>query len=394
MPTLCLLLAALAQAPTSVVLALPRVVGSPREIAAAQVPLGRFGALAREAMPTGAEFTAPALALAARIGKAKVTMVLDTSAGDGPRDRLHVDADGNGKVDAGEQLSVSWEDGFAEVDLGVFALPVRVMLFAKPDGAIATARTCYHFGAPAHFGDTACAVTVIDMDLDGVVSRGDRWLCLAKEHMAKTSLANAMFMAREFDEPWLLGNRAVTIADVLDGDRLKLTFGAPAQSRNVVLATRNARSFAWFAAQFDLERAQFLAEHGIAADRPVTKDALVWYHTDDLDDARAHARELGRPLLVEFVTGGCPWCKRLQWLNYRDAEVVARLRDFALVRLDNDLDLARSAERLGLRGVPQVGVFDAAGDLVHKLRGWSPPDQHARALDAARVAVGLAAVAR
>ena len=46
-----------------------------------------------------------------------------------------------------------------------------------------------------------------------------------------------------------------------------------------------------------------------------------------------------------------PWCKRLDWLNYRDKEVAKRLDRYTLVKLNVDLDRERTAARLGLKGV-------------------------------------------
>lgn len=391
---LCLLTIPFLQQPAPLELQLARVVADdPRHVAAAQVPLPALAPRAANAMPAGATWTDRALGLRARLVDREVDLVLDAATDGGPRTRLFVDADADRAVDAGEILAVAWEDGFAEADLAPLGIPARLMLFERPGGIVkATARTLYHFRAEAEFDGVPHALVVIDMDLDGVASRGDRWICSTAPHLAKISLGNAMFMARELDEPWFVGAQTLTILETLAGSKLRLRHGAPLEPRHVVLARRNERNAKWFDEQFDLEREQFLTEQRIDPTRPRVPTPLEWYHTDDFADAQAYAARVSRPLYVEFVTGGCPWCKRLQWLNYRDAAVAARLRDFALVRLDNDLDVAGTAERLGLQGVPQGAVFDAAGKILHRLRGWAPPAEHAEALDAARQAAGLAPV--
>ena len=56
------------------------------------------------------------------------------------------------------------------------------------------------------------------------------------------------------------------------------------------------------------------------------------------------------------------------------------LQGYALVKLYRDLDKERSAEKLGLEGVPYAVVFAEDGQPKHIKQGWSPPSEQAAEL--------------
>lgn len=346
-------------------------------VASAQVRLAGFAAT-----PDGLATALP--------GQRPLRLVLG-GAKDGPAESLWIDANADGKRSDDEVVSLKWEDErFAEVDLARFGVDGELALFRNRAATIATLRTRYHFQGTLREGDSEITVRCIDMDGDGQPSRGDRWLALPSEQMRQLVTPNNMFVARETDEPWHHGTRELRIVEFRDGG-VKLHWQPFSQPRDEFLAQRKARVDAWFAKSFDDSRDELFAQYHIAADRP-RAEPVRWYSTLEFADARAFAKKVGRPLLVEFSRDGCSFCKMLPWVTYKDAAVVARLQRFACVQIDSELDRERTAEAHGERGVPVLMLFDADGKLLHKIGGFQPPQEFAASLDAAIAKAGLPAV--
>lgn len=374
-----LLVCCLPQSPTPPApLPLPLTVvgGAFREVAGAQAPLPEFAVHDAVRMTT--------------LRHRGRTLLLQVAATDPPAE-LWLDADGDQQQDDGERVPLRFVDRFAEIDLKPFAIDAELALFQGPAGLRAIVRTRYHFVGELRDGDTAIGVRWVDMDADGAPSAGDRWIALPAERLAKLALPNSMFCARETNEPWHFGTRELRVQIAAAGE-VAAIWSPLQQPRADFLAARHERIARWFAEHFATDRAEFEREHGIdpAQQRgtPVT-----WYHTSELADALAFAQRVQKPLLVEWSNDACPWCKRLPWSTYRDAAVIARLQDFACVRIDPDLEPSGAAAALGLEGVPNLTLLGPGGGLLDTLRGYSPPRRFATALDRLRAKVGLPTLA-
>lgn len=309
-----------------------------------------------------------------------------------PPSELWIDADGDGKQGDGERLALRFDGPFAELDLGPFGIDAELALFQGPAGLKAILRTRYHFAGELRDGDRTIGVRWIDMDGDGAPSGGDRWLALPADQLAKLSLPNSMFTAHEANEPWHFGARELRAHLGPDG-KLAASWAVPTQPRAEFLAARYERIARWFADAFEVERADFEREYGIDPKRPQGKP-VAWYHTVELADALAFAKQAGKPLMVEWSNDACPWCKRLPWSTYKDEAVIRRLQDFACVRINPDLEPAAAATALGIDGVPNLTLLGVDGALLDTIGGYSPPEPFAKALDRVRQKAGLPTLAR
>jgi len=347
--------------------------GAFREVAGAQAPLPSFAVDGNTRRTT--------------LRHRGRTMSLEVAATDKPPE-LWLDADGDGTRDDGERLPLRFDGAFAELDLGPFGVEAELALFQGPAGLKAILRTRYHFAGEFVDGDRTIGVRWIDMDGDGAPSRGDRWIALPPDRLAKLALSNSMFTAHEADEPWHFGDRELRAHVGTDGT-VEVSWAVPRQPRSEFLAARYERVARWFAEGFEVDRAAFEREHGIEPTRPQGKP-VAWYHTLELADALAFARKVGKPLLVEWSNDACPWCKRLPWSTYRDQAVIQRLQGFACVRIHPDLEPAAAA--LGVVGVPNLTLLGPDGALLDTIGGYSPPVPFAKSLDRLRQKAGLPAI--
>lgn len=343
-----------------------------REVASAQVPLGPFepleGGSAAHAIPRG-DVSVPV-----RLGP--------TVAEDGTsRASLWVDADRDGVEGESERIDFEWRDGPSSltfVSLEDAGLSMSLMLYGDGEELSATALTHYHHVVDLDVDGASWRLVFLDHDLDGAVSGGDQWVGLDQRQQEFVRLTSLNFECFPMDELCYVELERALRLD-LEGE-LAAVLERPELTRPEFLARRAARVNARVFADFDRTRAEFLEARGIELDRPVDPEPPTWYHARDLEEALAHAREQGRPLWVEFMSDGCQWCKRYDWLNHRDAAVTAELRRFTLVKISRDMDPGRTADALELHGVPGQALFGLDGEAHFTAFGWMAPEAHVERL--------------
>ncbi len=94
-----------------------------------------------------------------------------------------------------------------------------------------------------------------------------------------------------------------------------------------------------------------------------------WY--SDYSAARKHAAETGLPLLLDFGTESCFYCKKLDATTFRDPKVVARLAaGFVAVKIDADKH-PRLVAALQIESYPTLVVASADGRVVGRHDGYA-----------------------
>ena len=137
----------------------------------------------------------------------------------------------------------------------------------------------------------------------------------------------------------------------------------------------------------------------LAASSPLAaQEVPEWFAETFLDfrDDVAEASKEGKRVMIYFWLRGCPSCKRLVEVTFRDPAVAARMRSRFVPIAVNVLgdrevtwiDGRPSSEKglvaaLGIQGTPTIVFLDEKGAAVQRLVGYVPPDRFAAALDAA-----------
>jgi len=114
---------------------------------------------------------------------------------------------------------------------------------------------------------------------------------------------------------------------------------------------------------------------------------LTWQQIP-LFAAQETARQAKKPLLVDFTATWCGACKDLEAHTFSDQAVSKEAGRFLAVRFDatNDEDenVQRTLERLKVRGLPTVLVFDSSGTEVRRFTSFVSPADFLAALRLAR----------
>jgi thioredoxin-related protein len=102
-------------------------------------------------------------------------------------------------------------------------------------------------------------------------------------------------------------------------------------------------------------------------------DDVRW--RSDYNIARREAIEKDRPLILDFVTQNCFWCKKLDASTFRDPTIVTVLNDrFIPLKVDAEKDpLLAQALRVNL--YPTLVLASADGKILGTLEGFVTPDK-------------------
>ncbi len=121
--------------------------------------------------------------------------------------------------------------------------------------------------------------------------------------------------------------------------------------------------------------------------RPVETD-VRW--SDDLEAAKASARERGTALLVEFTNTGCVYCIKMDREVFSREDVAAAVNRFEPVKLYWS-DAAEFGRRFGVEMFPSFVVMDVDEKPLLGSAGYMSPEEFKRFLQRASALVWGAA---
>ncbi len=133
-----------------------------------------------------------------------------------------------------------------------------------------------------------------------------------------------------------------------------------------------------------------------AAHAALAQEPPPWF-TESLLDLRADVAEAaaqGKRVMVYFGQDGCPYCKRLMEVNFRDAAIAAKTQQHFVALARNiwgDREVTWSdgvtsseqqlAARLKVQFTPTLVFLDERGRVALRLNGYYPPREFEAALD-------------
>ena len=131
------------------------------------------------------------------------------------------------------------------------------------------------------------------------------------------------------------------------------------------------------------------------------QDTPSWFAQSllDLREDIAEAAREGKRVMLYFEQPGCPYCKRLVEVNFRQPAIAAKMqRHFVSLDINiwGDRELTspggktmtekQFAAALKIQYTPTLVFFDEKGRVALRINGYYPPERFLAALDAARQA--------
>jgi thioredoxin 1 len=112
-----------------------------------------------------------------------------------------------------------------------------------------------------------------------------------------------------------------------------------------------------------------------AADEPAPCAVAFEAGTPSFSEVLAKSKAEAKPVLLDFGTVSCVWCKRLDRDTFSQAEVGTVMKGFVAVRVDAQKGEGPAlAKRYGVNGYPTLVVVDANGDEIDRIHGYRKPD--------------------
>lgn len=100
--------------------------------------------------------------------------------------------------------------------------------------------------------------------------------------------------------------------------------------------------------------------------------AINWRY--NFEDALKSAKSQNKPIMVDFYTDWCGWCKKLDSDTYSDPKVRAAAEKFICVKVDAEKESAL-ANKYAVAGFPTIMFLDKDGKVISKITGYLPPDK-------------------
>ena len=111
----------------------------------------------------------------------------------------------------------------------------------------------------------------------------------------------------------------------------------------------------------------FLAVGCATQKKEVAPAGIAWKNA--MDTALADASEHSRPILLDFYTDWCVWCKALDESTYTDSAFVQFSKRFTCAKVNAEVDTV-SAERYRVRSYPTVLLLRADGTEIDRVVGY------------------------
>jgi len=126
------------------------------------------------------------------------------------------------------------------------------------------------------------------------------------------------------------------------------------------------------------------------APKAENKGGVTWMNfTDGMKKAKAE----GKPVIVDFYTQWCKYCKMMDDTTYKDPEVIKILSEgFVAIKVDAEgtasvvdpkgkqVTEAELAKGFNITGYPTLFFFDAKGKPIGPIPGYSSPEDFRPAL--------------
>jgi thiol-disulfide isomerase/thioredoxin len=91
------------------------------------------------------------------------------------------------------------------------------------------------------------------------------------------------------------------------------------------------------------------------------------------DEALAQAKADGKPIMIDFYTDWCGWCKKLDADTYPDPSVVQYLADFVCVKLNAEKEGKDQAKTYNVSAYPTIVFADSSGAYLGRVLGYRLP---------------------
>ncbi len=107
-------------------------------------------------------------------------------------------------------------------------------------------------------------------------------------------------------------------------------------------------------------------------------EAVSW--GSSLDNALMSSERSGEPLMVDFYTDWCGWCKKMDNDTYMDSKVNDLSRKFICVKINAESD-QETARKYNVSSYPTILFLNSKGSVIGSVRGYMSPADFVRSME-------------
>jgi thiol:disulfide interchange protein len=120
-----------------------------------------------------------------------------------------------------------------------------------------------------------------------------------------------------------------------------------------------------------------------AKETEAVSERIEWFTA--YEEAMDRARDKNLPVMIDFYTDWCNWCKTLDNTTYSDATVGNKAKRFVSLKIDADGQRALAA-RYKVGAFPTILFIGPDGVEIHRVVGFRPPEDFLKEMDIALTA--------
>jgi len=94
----------------------------------------------------------------------------------------------------------------------------------------------------------------------------------------------------------------------------------------------------------------------------------------DFESAKTEAIKANKPMIIDFYTEWCKYCKMLDTITYIDSIIIAMSHDDIFVKIDAEADTTLAA-RYAVAGFPTIVITRPDGEEIDRIWGYMPPNE-------------------
>ncbi len=115
-------------------------------------------------------------------------------------------------------------------------------------------------------------------------------------------------------------------------------------------------------------------------------DELVWNKVKSNEQINLAVKASSKPVILDFYADWCISCKEFESITFKDPQVIAKLKEFTLLKADvteNNEDDKSMQKRFGVVGPPGLIFWDKDGNEIKaaQIAGYKNPEQFLKLLN-------------
>lgn len=114
--------------------------------------------------------------------------------------------------------------------------------------------------------------------------------------------------------------------------------------------------------------------------KEVTKNKKLVEWSENFEESLTKAKSEKKPIIIDFYTSWCYWCRVLEEKTYPDSLVQAKLASFVTIKLNGETEI-QTTKKYEVKSYPTLIILSDAGEKISEISGYIQPDEFIKRLN-------------